>query len=351
MIWRTMPLVVILAGALFCPSLARSQPGPADEQTLFPEVLEPEREAVPADANLFPPINIFGRGEDRSPLNYRFRWSPGQPVSGQPTDLGFVQHNLGSRVPVWISGPDLVLLSAEAQVDSFQSDALLPDQGRPFPENLWNLRVGSHYLHRFDNGWLGGTQVQVGSASDQPFAAFRDVNASVIAFLRVPHHNRDAWNFALIYLPLSEIPYPLPMVAYTWQPSETLRVNLGLPFQVTYRPCDDFTLAFSYMLLRTVRTRASYALTEHWQVYAAYDWTNQSWFLHDRSNDRERLFSYEQRLTVGVQRIVGPVSLDLSAGYAFERFTFTGQRFADNDQNRIDIAPGAFVSLQAGLTW
>ncbi len=74
--------------------------------------------------------------------------------------------------------------------------------------------------------------------------------------------------------------------------------------------------------------------------------------MHDRPDDQERLFYYDQRLSLGLQAtLLNYLLVDLSAGYLFDRFYFTGENFSDRDQNRIDIGNGPFVSLQASLKW
>lgn len=36
----------------------------------------------------------------------------------------------------------------------FFTDAVLPESHQPFPAELWNIRLGTNYLHKFDNGRL-----------------------------------------------------------------------------------------------------------------------------------------------------------------------------------------------------
>ena len=83
-------------------------------------------------------------------------------------------------------------------------------------------------------GWrsfatLGGTFL-FGSASDKPFHAGRDLTLMAILFATVPARNdRDDWSFSLFYSPTSQLPYPLPGIAYVWKPDETFEAKIGLP--------------------------------------------------------------------------------------------------------------------------
>jgi Domain of unknown function (DUF6268) len=338
--------------------------GPIREPAWGPPVIEfPESDiSPPAPGPASPPgtqrpgtdeAMMWGLGvNNRSPFRYRSQWEPGAAVAGQPTDLGMWRNELSLMAPLWRSGRDMFLLSLGAADSEFNTNAILPDTGRHFPDELWNVRIGANYIHGFDNGWKGGIGVTVASPSDRPFADLRDVSVGMTAFLRIPVCEHDAWNFVLMYSPVSELPFPLPGVSYQWQPSDDFHMNIGLPFRVMYRPCEDLTLDFSYMLLRTVHAQATYRLGDSWRLYTAFDWESQSWFLHDRESDRERLFSYDKRLSAGVQTtLLEHVQVDLSAGYLFDRFYFTGENFADDHHDRIDLESGLFVSLQASVSW
>lgn len=287
---------------------------------------------------------------DKSPLRYGLMWEPAQPVQGQPTDLGMVEHDFSFKFPMWASGPDVISFSGGVCADLFQTEAVLPDSGRAFPEELWNIRAGINYMRRFDNGWTGGATLNIGSACDRPFESLRDMDFTASAFLRVPRGEHDAWKFSLVYAPMSQIPYPLPLVAYQWHPSDMFNMDIGLPFKVTYRPTESLTFDVSYMLLTTVHAKATYQLRDSWQVYGAFDWEYDSWFLHDREDYKERLFSYDMRLSVGVRKTVfQKLNVDLSTGYMFDRFYFTGQDYNDRNHDRLNIGSGVYASLEASL--
>jgi long-subunit fatty acid transport protein len=133
---------------------------------------------------------------------------------------------------------------------------------------------------------------------------------------------------------------------------DNFHMNIGLPFSLMYRPLDDLTLDLSYMLLTTVRAQLTYRLTDEWKVYVRCAGMNTSWFLSDRVDDRERFFSYAQDVAGGLKYQVNDhINLDLGAGYAFDRFFFIGKHLSDSENNRIDVANGAFLSLQASYRW
>ena len=143
---------------------------------------------------------------------------------------------------------------------------------------------------------------------------------------------------------------PIPGVAFLYAPSECFQATIGFPFaSVVYRPVDDLTLQLSYALVRTVHAKATYRLWPGLCLYGAFDWGNESYFLAERLDERDRFFYYDTRASAGVQwRLARGWSLDLAGGYVFDRFYFEGISFSDRNHNRVDVGDGPFVSLRLG---
>jgi len=286
--------------------------------------------------------------------DYRVSWLLSEPVTGQPTRLGYVQQDFSLLFPIWqCAGTDEWVGIASVRNDLVHTHALLPDTQQPFPDDLWTIRFGTTYRHRFDNSWVGGATVVVGSASDKPFHSINEMTAGLNAFLRVPQGERNAWLFSLNYSPTSELPFPIPGVAYIWQPCEEFRAHLGLPFQVLWRPVEDLTFDLSYMLLTTFHARAAYRLCPQVRLYAAYATENEGYLLAERVSSNDRFYNVDQRLTGGVQMVLSPrTALDLSSGYVFDHHFFEGKNITSGTHfNRVDVGDGTFVSLQLRVRW
>jgi hypothetical protein len=301
------------------------------------------------------PLGLFGGGEvGHMPYrgDYRVTWFPDEEVKGQLTNLGSVRQDLSITCPIWQCAPDELSLSALIRNELFHTGAVFPDTGQPFPEQLWNIRLGTTYRHLFDNGWVTGGTLSVGSASDKPFHSIDEMTLGVNGFLRVPQGEHNAWLFTLSYSSNSELPIPIPGVAFLWQPSEQFRMNIGLPLVVMYRPTEDLTFDFSYMLLTTIHARATYRVLPQVRIYFGYDHENESYLPADRPEEKDRLFYYDERLTAGVQYLVSRCAiLELSGGYTFDRYYFEGHSFSDRHQNRIDVGEGPFLSADFRVRW
>lgn len=295
----------------------------------------------------------FGGGSPFAPkADYRATWFPSRDVAGQGAEFGVWRQDASASFPVAKLGAGGVSGSVNVGYEATDTAAVLTDSGVPFPGELWNVRFGASYMTKFENGWSGGGGVSLGSASDEPFSDIDVLQLSANGFLRVPRGERDAWLFSLFYSPTSEIPFPIPGVAYQWQPSDEFKMNVGLPFSMNWTPTERLAFEASYLPVRTVRGRGSYALLDSLKAYAGYERSNRSYFLADRPADDDRLFAYDQRLATGFEwSITEKVIADLSGGYAFDRFYFQGDNYDDRRRDRIDVADGPFTSLQIQGRW
>jgi hypothetical protein len=310
--------------------------------------------ALPAHAqeeltNLFAPE--LGELPIRS--EYRVTYFPDQPVEGQNAELGLVQQDFTLSVPLLQSVTDEWAASARLRNQEFATGAVLPDTGEPFPDELWNVRFGTSYRHRFNSGWIGALNVNVGSPSDKPFASGDELDVSATAVLRIPVRERDAWIFFLNYGSNREfLPHvPIPGLGYSYNPSDQLTavITTGI-LSLEYRPLEKLTLTALYVAVRTVDVRLTYQVFRPVRLWVGFDWTNERYLLADRADADDRLFYYEKRVRAGA--IIGlarQLFVDIAVGYSFDRFYFEGEDFDERDRNRIDVEDGPFGAVRLGL--
>jgi hypothetical protein len=216
---------------------------------------------------------------------------------------------------------------------------------QPFPGQLWDVAAGVAYSHEFDNRWTLGTVVSAGSASDKPFEN-NTLNGTLFTYLSIPRLETDAWIFSLYYSPTSDFPYPIPGIAYYYNPNDSLMMNIGVPFFVKWKPTSALTFDLFYFPVRTVMARATWELGQYTSVYAAYNWSNEGYFLANRPNRDDRLYAYEMRLTGGLRfNLPWSLQLDISAGWVFDRFYFQGRNYSDHNNDRINVEPGPFGAI------
>lgn len=271
-----------------------------------------------------------------------------EPVKSQNAHLGYVQQNLHFLTPIWRNSTNEINFTANVGVESFDTNAILPSTQQPFPADLWRVNFGPTYRHQFDNGWIGGGGMQLGSFSDKPFHSIDEMMISAEGFLRRPSKGNNAWIYSVAMSSNSPIlPFiPIPGVAYFWAPSKSFQALLGFPFaNATWRPTDDWTFNISYALIN-FNGRVSYQLCRKVRLFVGADTVTQNYFRADRAVNNYRLFEYYDQAFTGMQVILSPRAFfDLHGGYVFDRFFFEGRTFASGqDYNRVNIDPGAFVS-------
>ncbi|WP_339910405.1 hypothetical protein [Symmachiella dynata] len=305
------------------------------------DMLEEERRSSPSSRRGGSP---FGGARMRRP-GYSATWYPSTSVDDQQTDFGLVRQLFTMGAPIWRQDGDIVILRTTVENSLFSTDAILPDTGRAFPDELWTVNVGLNYIHQFDNGWSGGLMTTVGSASDKPFHSIDEVRASVLGFLQVPASNdRDTWQYSVMYAPFSDLNFPIPGVAYGWNPSETFQMNIGIPFSVTWKPLDALAFNASYFPLYNVNALVTYDWTDDLQFYGGFETIRETFLLTNRASRSDQFLASEQRVIGGLRWNVWKyAALDVNAGYAFGRYYGEGGNRRDELYDLIDIAPGPFL--------
>ena len=132
-----------------------------------------------------------GWGTARPVTSYKALWMPDRPVHQSGYEFGHgAAGSIGGGAHLE-RRPGRNNFSTHVRWEIIQTEAILPDTGRPFPTELWNVGLGTSYQHLFDNGWTGGRSISLGSASDQPFYSLREATVMASGFLRVPQGERQ----------------------------------------------------------------------------------------------------------------------------------------------------------------
>jgi len=288
-----------------------------------------------------------------APVSIGGFWAAPTPVVRTPGNLGMnaqFARVAAPLVPPKEGEPLWIGIGKFGRLE-LSTDAILPDSNQPVPDQLWLVETGlTHIRPLARGGTLGGTFL-FGSASDRPFAAGRDLTLMAIGFWNTPAANdRDEWNFSLFYSPTAQLPYPLPGVAYAWRPSEALEAKLGVPASIEWRPDEKWTLSAAYFPLVNVAVEARRRLGNDWALLAFYRTDTQIYFLADRLIDAERLYVFDQRAAVGLERTLGGgFTVEALASWLFDRELFQGTNFSSGRTDVVEFGAGPALSLQ--LLW
>jgi hypothetical protein len=281
--------------------------------------------------------------------DFRETYYPEERVRQQGTTLKIFEERGGLFFPIWQNATDELSFSGSVryqELDTGDTPAILPGAQVQLPGDLWEIKFGPTYRHKFDNGWIAGLNVTVGSASNRPFHSMDEVTARATAFLRVPQGERNAWIFTLNYSNYSEYfaGLPVPGIDFLYSPNDNFTLVVGFPFtSLEWKPFEKLTVQVNYVPVRTVKAKVTYEIFQPLRVWAGFDWDD-DWYLRaNRTDNGDRLFYYEKRISGGIRFDLRHVGFEVSGGYAFDRFYFEANDYHDRNENRIDIHSGAFV--------
>lgn len=336
---------------------------PVDASFLPTSVIEPLESLDPGGAEgndgltvPLPPVAPRGGrrdGQRGPPVSLGAFWAPAASVSGQPAELAMNAQFARVGVPLVRPAEGAPLWIGIGRFGRLElaTTALLPDTGAEIPDDLWVVETGLTHVRPLDGGTTVGGTVLVGTASDRPFAAFRDLTLMAILFATRPAANeRDEWSASLFYSPTSQLPYPLPGLAYVWRPSEAFEAKLGLPAGFEWRPDDDWSLSVGFTPLVNGTAVLRRRLGGGFSAVALWRTDTETFLLADRVVDAERFYVFNQRVSVGVERLLARgFALEATADYLFDRTLFQGTGFFSGRTDVVAVAPGAGLTLQ--LLW
>jgi hypothetical protein len=290
-----------------------------------------------------------------APVHYAVTWAPQQSTSETGTHLGYVREDVGLQVPIYVDPVDRLSSHFSFRNYMFQTNTILPDSHVPFPSDLTSIQGGLSYQHRFANNWVTGISGSVGSASDKPFHSINEMNFGVSGFLRIPAFaGRDSWLFSISYQPTGQLAFPLPGVAYLWNPNPNFRMSIGLPFSLWWRPIETVFVTANYVPLTNITARVTWVPVKQFAVFTGYESGGSSFQLADRTDTRDRFRINEDRFVSGVRYTpVRWATVEVSGGYMFDRrfFQSSGGGSATGGVDRINVSPGPFLAASLWLRW
>ncbi len=288
-----------------------------------------------------------------APVSLGGFWAPATGVAGQPATLGINAEFARIAMPLGMPAEGRPLWLAIAKFGRLElaTDAVFPDSGQPIPDQLWLIETGLMHVRPLANGGTIGGNFLFGSASDRPYAAGRDLTLMTVGFYNRPAaRGDDEWSFSVFYSPTSQLPYPLPGIAYVWRPSERFEAKIGLPPAIEWRPTDDWTFTANYFPLVNFNATARRRLAEKLFFLAFYRSDTEIYFLADRLQDDQRFYVFDQRAAMGLEQTLGRgFALEATASYLFDRQLFQGTNFLSNRTDVVRFDGGLGLSLQ--LLW
>lgn len=276
-----------------------------------------------------------------------------QSWHGRDQEMGWLDFAAKGFIPVMQRERLEVSVQPHFSWRSIQGSGYLETDNHALPEDLYEIGVGSTLRMKLNNGWIVGANLDIASPSDKPFASIDEMTLNTTLFAQMP------WKEALDLVAMVNLSndrsvapcVPLPGGGLHYYPSRELDVFVGLPFSsARWQPMDNLTLSMRWLLLRDLHAKVSYRVCGPVSVYASFDWADDIWLRHDRHHDENRLTYEDKRVAAGVRWDFSEyMFIDASAGWAWDRFWYEGDSYADRDRNRIKLEEGCFGQIRVGL--
>jgi hypothetical protein len=291
-----------------------------------------------------PDEDLFSKEPTALRARYGMTATAEEGVRGQSADFALVEQEFSLNARIRGDEHDDVSFQGGLRFQEIHTRATLPDSGSPFPDDLWDVRLGLRYRHHFDGGQVLGGTVSVGSASDQPFESSRDLVEHILLFLRLPSGERDSWLFFLGYSNNRDYAnsLPIPGIEYLYRPSSDFHLMVGFPMEsVQWRPVEDLTLSLKYSFIHNLHATITYRLAEPLRAYAGFDWNTESYLLADRTDPEDRFRYEEKRAKAGLKfTLAQGLVLDVGGGYQFDRSYREKRGNRGGTSDRMDIDSG-----------
>ena len=277
-----------------------------------------------------------------------FTWMGSAVMAGQDDRLDFSRQSFLLTAPVGRAGAASYSLTGQVQRTRLGGGpARLAESGRELPGELWNASLRVAYLKRTASGRIFGWNAGAVSAGPRFFGGDGATKPTFFAFLRTPTAGgRDAWTLALIYLPFSDLRFPIPAAGYAWGARPNLEVNFGVPFSIQWLPSPGVTVAASWVPVLNVDARVTWQALAGLEFYGGYATTRETFVLPDRADPKDLLLENQQRVMGGAAVGLGRgSSLDFQSGYVFDRRYGEGRDGDRQSANRVDLGDGAFATV------
>jgi len=297
------------------------------------------------------PRGSGSEGPGGAGVSYSVRLYPDALVIDQKEQINLRKQSINFSIPLWRSRGRMLSFYSIVSRTRISTDAILVETTQLFPDVLWNLGAGFNFMFRFSNRWIGGFSAILVSAGDEPFKRSDNFRVGVSGFVQIPVRNhRDCWRLSIIYSPFSDVQIPIPGIAYGWNPTYNLGINIGVPFSMIWQMSEKISMNLSWAPRVNINAGISYRLSDLILLHTEYETGIESYYLSNRTDSEERFLSHEKRFKVGaILNINQSMILDLNSGYVFDRYYAETDNMYGQIDNPIDIGSGIF--LEAGVSF
>jgi len=253
------------------------------------------------------------------------------------------------KAPIFKTEQDTWSVSTNYDTFNIDTDARLPSRQDQIPESFKDVELGLGFNRKLTDTKSWMISASVGSASDQPFADRKVTTVNVTGMYSFEDEPTSSWIWLFNYSNnrpfLNEI--PLPGFAYTYRPSKQFIGVFGIPFVFTrWEFVDKWYLSFVLFGVSKVKLEIAHAFMGPFQAVVGSEFDQTTFKRKNRFKDEHLFFYAESKVYAGLKAPVSDkIFGELLAGYAFDRSFYEVESFEKQNENKVRIENGPYLSL------
>ena len=255
------------------------------------------------------------------------------------------ENKINFQVPLYIRESHSLSLLTQASILHLNQDLRL-STGTIIPKDYYRTELGSNYMQILPEKRSFGIRGSIGYNTNKPFIDSRDLSYSLSTSYSFPSSAQSTW---VILLNLTNNgPFgnyiPIPGFIYFYRTS-TFTGMFGFPFtSLQWTPSIPWTYSFSIFGLN-INSEVAYGSIEHIQYLSGFSWNRQSYMLHNRVDEKDRLTFEEKKLFIGIRSpIFNILSSEFQMGDLFGRSVYVGNKLSHKDGGEAKIDSGLYAS-------
>lgn len=215
------------------------------------------------------------------------------------------------------------------------------------PDRLNRAELGLQYSQRLPEFKSWGLRASVGSAGDRLFHKTKDTTFNIIANYGSPSKAGGFWMWTLFFSNNSPLgnSIPIPGFLYIYK-TPTFTGLFGVPtLSLQWTPTAEQAYSLSLLGL-TATTEAAFGEIRTRQYFTTVKWTNQSFMLSDRKEEKDRLTIEEKKAGLGIRSFLwGRMLTEAEGGYAFDRLIYSGSGLRNMRGGSAELQDDWYASL------
>jgi hypothetical protein len=282
----------------------------------------------------------FGITPNSSPsITYEGRLTPNQ------SSTSISENKINFSTPLYKGGSHSLSLSTQGSALHLGQTVSL-NTGTVIPRDYYRTELGTNYMQILPEKKIFGVRGAVGYNTDKPFTSGRDLSFSLSSHYGFSNTDHSSWALTLHLSnngPLTN-GVPIPGFIYFYR-SSSFTGMFGFPFaSLQWTPSFPWTYSISLFGLN-LNSEVAFGSIEKIQYFSGFSWNRQSYMLHDRTNEKDRLTFEEKKLFLGMRTpLFNKLSSELQLGDSFGRKVYIGNKLLNKDGGEEKLGSGLYAS-------